>query len=66
MLLQRALTFSNFVFVADLDAFSVQVEVEGCRFKEPRPLVFLSTHLCLLLLMSRLRLRRVVAKSLGL
>ena len=63
MLLQRALAFSNFVFVADLDAFSVQVEVEGCRCKEPQPLVVLSKYPGLLLLKNRLRLRESLQRA---
>ena len=64
--MQSTSAFSRFVDASVFVAFEEKAEVEGCRYKEPRPLVVLSKYLGLLLLKNRLRLRDVVTESLSL
>jgi len=66
MLLQRASAFSRPVVVANIVAFSEKVEVLGCCYEEPQPLVVFSLSRIWLPFLNRLRLREVETKSLSL
>jgi len=66
MLLRRTSAFSRFFVVVDLVAFSEKVEVLGCCYEEPQPLVILSLSRISLPFLNRLRLREVATESLSL